>query len=201
VALQLVCGVLTVAAIAGILTSAARLGARPTSSTASGGGSSSSSSLLLAASLGQQPLPQPRGVDAWARPVNDVPTIKLLAAPAPPCPLPPGARRVGINGRWGEVLQGRRPRQWSASSGRPAVVGQQWSASSDLSAAVSQQSRVSTELRCLPQTPHPGPGPPAGVPAISKIIHQSWKTSDLPERFRPLQRSWRELAPTWEYLL
>ncbi len=34
---------------------------------------------------------------------------------------------------------------------------------------------------------------------IPKIIHQTWKTSDVPERFRPLQDSWKRLHPAWEY--
>jgi len=34
---------------------------------------------------------------------------------------------------------------------------------------------------------------------IPKIIHQTWRSTELPERFRPLQASWRRLHPDWEY--
>jgi hypothetical protein len=35
--------------------------------------------------------------------------------------------------------------------------------------------------------------------SIPKTIHQSWKTAEVPERWRPLQRSWPERHPSWEY--
>jgi mannosyltransferase OCH1-like enzyme len=34
---------------------------------------------------------------------------------------------------------------------------------------------------------------------IPRIIHQTWKTSDVPERWRPLQQSWRDNHPDYEY--
>ncbi len=34
---------------------------------------------------------------------------------------------------------------------------------------------------------------------IPKIIHQTWKTSDIPEQFRLWQESWRALHPDWDY--
>lgn len=34
---------------------------------------------------------------------------------------------------------------------------------------------------------------------IPKIIHQTWKTEDVPERFRGMIASWRERNPDWEY--
>ena len=36
---------------------------------------------------------------------------------------------------------------------------------------------------------------------IPKIIHQTWKTANLPAKWQALQRSWREYHPTWEYRL
>jgi hypothetical protein len=36
---------------------------------------------------------------------------------------------------------------------------------------------------------------------IPKIIHQTWKTGDVPERFRSFQQSWRDLHPGWAYRL
>jgi mannosyltransferase OCH1-like enzyme len=34
---------------------------------------------------------------------------------------------------------------------------------------------------------------------IPRIIHQTWKTPDLPDKWQPLQQSWKEKHPTWEY--
>jgi mannosyltransferase OCH1-like enzyme len=34
---------------------------------------------------------------------------------------------------------------------------------------------------------------------IPRLIHQSWKTDDIPERWRPLQESWQLLHPNYEY--
>ncbi len=34
---------------------------------------------------------------------------------------------------------------------------------------------------------------------IPRIIHQTWKDQDVPERFLEAQRSWREVHPEWEY--
>ena len=34
---------------------------------------------------------------------------------------------------------------------------------------------------------------------IPKIIHQSWKVEQIPERWLPFQRSWRENHPGYEY--
>jgi Anp1 protein/glycosyl transferase-like sugar-binding protein len=36
---------------------------------------------------------------------------------------------------------------------------------------------------------------------IPRIIHQTWKTDDIPERFRLYQRSWIEKNPGWTYRL
>lgn len=36
---------------------------------------------------------------------------------------------------------------------------------------------------------------------IPKIIHQTWKTADVPERFSAFQCSWRQHLPDWEYRL
>lgn len=35
--------------------------------------------------------------------------------------------------------------------------------------------------------------------AISKIIHQTWKSEDLPQSFRCFQKTWRHHHPGWEY--
>lgn len=35
--------------------------------------------------------------------------------------------------------------------------------------------------------------------SIPKILHQTWKTADVPERLRPLRESWRRLHPDWEH--
>ncbi|HEX9105675.1 MAG TPA: glycosyltransferase [Longimicrobiales bacterium] len=34
---------------------------------------------------------------------------------------------------------------------------------------------------------------------IPAIVHQTWKTADVPERFRAAASSWRRLHPAWEY--
>jgi len=39
---------------------------------------------------------------------------------------------------------------------------------------------------------------PNGVP---KIIHQTWKTDSVPEKWIPSANAWRSLHPTWLYLL
>ncbi|MBW2446933.1 MAG: glycoside transferase family 32 [Deltaproteobacteria bacterium] len=36
---------------------------------------------------------------------------------------------------------------------------------------------------------------------IPRILHQTWKTREIPEAWLPFQRTWRELHPTWEYRL
>ena len=36
---------------------------------------------------------------------------------------------------------------------------------------------------------------------ISRILHQSWQTRDLPARFKHWQQSWKDLNPGWEYRL
>lgn len=36
---------------------------------------------------------------------------------------------------------------------------------------------------------------------MSKIIHQSWKSRHLPQRFEPFVKSWLVLNPDWEYIL
>lgn len=37
--------------------------------------------------------------------------------------------------------------------------------------------------------------------AIPKIIHQTWKTENLPELFSVLAETWKEVLPDWEYIL
>jgi mannosyltransferase OCH1-like enzyme len=34
---------------------------------------------------------------------------------------------------------------------------------------------------------------------IPRIVHQTWKTHDIPERLLPFQKSWRANHPNWEY--
>lgn len=34
---------------------------------------------------------------------------------------------------------------------------------------------------------------------IPRILHQTWKDDDVPERWRPLRRTWHELHPDWEH--
>ena len=36
---------------------------------------------------------------------------------------------------------------------------------------------------------------------IPKIIHQTWKDEDLPEHFKILSDTWKDLHPDWEYIL
>ena len=36
---------------------------------------------------------------------------------------------------------------------------------------------------------------------IPKIIHQTWKDETIPERFAPMQKTWIEKNPDWEYRL
>ena len=36
---------------------------------------------------------------------------------------------------------------------------------------------------------------------IPRIIHQTWKTDAIPDRFRAFQRSWSEKNPGWTYML
>lgn len=36
---------------------------------------------------------------------------------------------------------------------------------------------------------------------IPKVIHQTWKNHDVPPEWRPLQQTWRDLHPAWEYRL
>lgn len=42
---------------------------------------------------------------------------------------------------------------------------------------------------------------PSKAPRIPKIIHQIWIGGKLPEKYLPLQKSWREKHPDWEYRL
>ncbi len=34
---------------------------------------------------------------------------------------------------------------------------------------------------------------------VPRIIHQSWKDTNVPEGFRPWQDSWKKNHPGWEY--
>jgi mannosyltransferase OCH1-like enzyme len=34
---------------------------------------------------------------------------------------------------------------------------------------------------------------------IPRVLHQTWKDADVPERWRPLQRTWREHHPDWDH--
>jgi len=36
-------------------------------------------------------------------------------------------------------------------------------------------------------------------PVIPRIIHQTWKNRDVPQRFKEAQSSWRQIHPDWEY--
>lgn len=36
---------------------------------------------------------------------------------------------------------------------------------------------------------------------IPRILHQTWKTAEIPERFAPLAASWRAVHPDWSYRL
>ena len=36
---------------------------------------------------------------------------------------------------------------------------------------------------------------------IPRILHQTWKDAEVPERWRPLQHTWRKNHPDWEYRL
>lgn len=36
---------------------------------------------------------------------------------------------------------------------------------------------------------------------IPRIIHQTWKTNDLPEKFRAFSESWKQFNPEWNYTL
>ena len=46
------------------------------------------------------------------------------------------------------------------------------------------------------------PAAPVGASdPIPRIIHQTWKTEDVPDRWRPYQASWRRAHPDWEYRL
>lgn len=42
---------------------------------------------------------------------------------------------------------------------------------------------------------------PQGQVLIPKIIHQVWIGSPLPERFKKLTQTWKEMHPDWEYFL
>lgn len=42
---------------------------------------------------------------------------------------------------------------------------------------------------------------PSISPRIPKIIHQVWLGGPLPEKYRPLQKTWQEKHPDWEYRL
>jgi mannosyltransferase OCH1-like enzyme len=42
---------------------------------------------------------------------------------------------------------------------------------------------------------------PLIAPRIPKIIHQIWIGGKLPEKYLPLQKSWKEKHPDWEYRL
>ncbi len=42
---------------------------------------------------------------------------------------------------------------------------------------------------------------PSNTPRIPKIIHQIWLGGPLPEKYYPLQKSWQEKHPDWEYRL
>jgi len=43
--------------------------------------------------------------------------------------------------------------------------------------------------------------PAAEKVVIPKIIHQIWLGSELPEKFKPLVKSWEKMHPHWEYHL
>ena len=37
--------------------------------------------------------------------------------------------------------------------------------------------------------------------AVVRVVHQSWRTAQLPPRFRLLARSWRDCFPDWTHVL
>lgn len=37
--------------------------------------------------------------------------------------------------------------------------------------------------------------------SIPKIIHQTWKTKDIPEKWKKSQQEWQRLHPDWKYIL
>lgn len=41
----------------------------------------------------------------------------------------------------------------------------------------------------------------AGPPPVTRILHQSWKTTQLPARFERWSRSWCECFPDWTHVL
>jgi len=43
--------------------------------------------------------------------------------------------------------------------------------------------------------------PTSNPTRIPSIIHQSWKTNDVPERYKRWIQSWKELHPSWKYIL
>ena len=36
---------------------------------------------------------------------------------------------------------------------------------------------------------------------IPKIIHQTWKTKEVPEKWKKSQEEWQRLHPDWLYIL
>lgn len=51
----------------------------------------------------------------------------------------------------------------------------------------------------LPRSHHKHLEAHSGNGSIPHIIHQSWKTDEVPERFVVWQASWMDNHPTWEY--
>ncbi|KAK9865687.1 hypothetical protein WJX84_004650 [Apatococcus fuscideae] len=71
------------------------------------------------------------------------------------------------------------------------------------------KSRKITAPRAKPdrlgQPQSEGVGKDVGLAAltggISKVIHQSWRSQDVPIRFRPWSTSWRDNHPSWKWYL
>ena len=41
----------------------------------------------------------------------------------------------------------------------------------------------------------------SGRPGIPKIIHQTWKTSEIPDEWKEFHRTWSEFNPEWRHIL
>lgn len=46
-----------------------------------------------------------------------------------------------------------------------------------------------------------GQGPSIEQGKMRRIIHQSWKTTELPKRFAEWQKTWQRRHPAWSYVL
>lgn len=58
-----------------------------------------------------------------------------------------------------------------------------------------------THSPALWAAPLPAAGPPGGNFTVPKILHQTWKTREIPEKWQAAQKSCVELHPDYEYRL